>query len=119
MFASCSPIRRARPCTDYFAYGELKAEGSTITEGIGQGRVTGNVDGAPVDDQYRISDAEAVETIFELAEHEGHVLGASSGVNVAGAVRVARDMGAGACDRHHAVRLRPPLSEQAVQSGVS
>ena len=80
---------------DYFARGELKAEGSSITEGIGQGRVTGNVDGAPVDDQYRISDAEAVAAIFDLAEHEGHILGGSSGVNVAGAVRAARDMGPG------------------------
>ena len=80
---------------NWFAHGELKAEGSSVTEGIGQGRITGNVDGTPVDEQYRISDAEAVEVIFDLAEHEGHILGGSTGINVAGAIRTARDMGPG------------------------
>ncbi len=80
---------------DWFAHGELKSEGDSITEGIGQGRVTGNVDGAPVDDQYRVSDAEAVAAIFDLAEHEGLVLGGSTGINIVGAIRTARDMGPG------------------------
>ncbi len=80
---------------DWFAHGELKSEGDSITEGIGQGRVTANVDGAPVDDQYRVSDAEALEVIFDLAENEGLVLGGSTGINVVGAIRTARDMGPG------------------------
>ena len=80
---------------NWFAHGELKADGDSITEGIGQGRVTSNVDGAPVDDQVRIGDAEALEVIFDIAEHEGLVLGGSTGINVAGAIRVARDLGPG------------------------
>ena len=80
---------------NYFAHGELKSEGSSITEGIGQGRITGNIDGLALDDQYQISDAEALEILFGLAKHEGLVLGASSGVNVAGAIRVAKDLGPG------------------------
>ncbi len=80
---------------DWFAHGELKSEGSSITEGIGQGRVTANVDGAPVDDQYRIGDDAALEAIYELAQHEGLVLGGSTGINVAGAIRTARDLGPG------------------------
>ena len=80
---------------EWFAHGVLKAEGSSITEGIGQGRVTKNVEGAPVDDQYRIPDTETLEVLYDLAEHEGLVLGGSSGVNVAGAIRTARDMGPG------------------------
>ena len=80
---------------DWFAHGELKSEGSSITEGIGQGRVTANVDGAPVDDQYRIGDDEALEAIYEIAQHEGLVLGGSTGINVAGAIRAARDLGPG------------------------
>ncbi len=79
----------------WFSRGELKSEGESITEGIGQGRVTSNVDGAPVDDQFRISDAEALEAIFDLAENEGLVLGGSTGINMAGAFRPARDMGPG------------------------
>ena len=79
----------------HFAHGELKAEGSSITEGIGQGRVTDNIEGMPVDDQLRISDEEMIAVIFDLAEHEGLILGGSSGVNVAGAIRAARDMGPG------------------------
>ncbi len=80
---------------NWFAHGELKAEGDSITEGIGQGRVTANVDGAPIDDQYQIGDEEALEAIFKLAQHEGLVLGGSTGINIAGAVRTARDMGPG------------------------
>ena len=80
---------------NFFAHGELKSEGSSITEGIGQGRITGNIDGLALDDQHLISDAEALEVLFGLAEHEGLVLGGSTGVNVAGAIRVAKDLGPG------------------------
>jgi len=79
----------------YFTTGVLKAEGSSITEGIGQGRVTKNIEGAPVDVAYQISDSEAVPIIFDLLEHEGLCLGGSSGINVAGAIRLAKDMGPG------------------------
>lgn len=79
----------------YYTSGELKAEGSSITEGIGQGRVTKNLEGVRVDRAYRIEDQEAVSTVFDLLEHEGFCLGPSSGVNVAGAIRLARDMGPG------------------------
>jgi cysteine synthase len=80
---------------NYYKHGELKSEGSSITEGIGQGRVTANLDGAIVDDAYRIGDAEAVPIIYDLLEHEGLCLGGSSGINVAGAIRLARDLGPG------------------------
>lgn len=80
---------------EWYVNGVLKAEGSSITEGIGQGRITANLEGAPVDRAYRISDEEAVREIFDLAEHEGLVLGGSTGVNVAGAKRLARDLGPG------------------------
>jgi cysteine synthase A len=79
----------------YYTTGELKAEGSSITEGIGQGRITKNLEGVVVDRAYRIEDREAVETVFRLVEEEGLCLGSSSGVNVAGAVRLARDLGPG------------------------
>ena len=79
----------------WFKSGELKSEGSSITEGIGQGRVTRNVAQAMVDDAYRIPDAEALPLIFELAKHEGLLLGGSSGINIAGAIRLARDLGPG------------------------
>ena len=79
----------------FYTTGVLKAEGSSITEGIGQGRVTANLTGAPVDFACQISDAEAVQTVFDLAEHEGMVLGGSSGINVAGAIALARSMGPG------------------------
>lgn len=80
---------------DYFTTGELKSEGSSITEGIGQGRVTRNVDGIPVDRAYRIPDAESVQIVFDLLREEGLCIGGSAGVNVAGAIRLARDMGPG------------------------
>ncbi len=80
---------------NYFKYGELKGEGSSITEGIGQGRVTKNIDGAPVDDAYQIPDEEALPIIFDLLKEEGLCLGGSSGINVAGAIRMARDLGPG------------------------
>jgi len=75
--------------------GELKAEGSSITEGIGQGRVTANLEGAPIDDAYQIPDEEMLPIIFDLLEHEGLCMGGSTGINVAGAIRLARDLGPG------------------------
>ena len=80
---------------NWIKHGELKGEGSSITEGIGQGRITDNIDGAPIDDAYLIPDAEALPYIFDLLKHEGLCLGGSSGINVAGAVRMAREMGPG------------------------
>jgi cysteine synthase A len=79
----------------WFTTGELKAEGSSITEGIGQGRITKNVEGAPIDTSFQIPDEEAIPLVFELLEHEGLCLGGSSGINVAGAIRLARQMGPG------------------------
>ena len=80
---------------EYFKYGELKSDGSSITEGIGQGRITGNLENAAIDDAYRIEDEESVQICFDLLKDEGLCLGASSGVNVAGAIRMARDLGPG------------------------
>ena len=77
------------------AQGWREAEGPSLPEGIGQGRTTKNMEGMPVDDQLRISDEEAIAVIFDLAEHEGLILGGSTGINVAGAIRVARDLGPG------------------------
>jgi len=79
----------------YYTAGVLKSEGSSITEGIGQGRITKNLEGAPIDLAYQIPDEEAVPIIFDLLEHEGLCLGGSSGINVAGAVRLAKDLGPG------------------------
>jgi cysteine synthase A len=79
----------------WFKHGELKSEGSSITEGIGQGRVTQNIEGAPVDDAYQIPDAEALPLIFDLLRKEGLCLGGSSGINVAAAIRLAKDLGPG------------------------
>jgi cysteine synthase A len=79
----------------YFTTGELKSEGSSITEGIGQGRVTKNVEGTPVDHAYQIPDAEALPVVFELLRKEGLCVGGSTGINVAGAMRLARELGPG------------------------
>ena len=79
----------------YFKTGELKMEGGSITEGIGTGRVTANMNGAPVDDAVQIPDEEALPIIFDLIKEEGLVLGGSTGINVAAAIRVARDLGPG------------------------
>ena len=79
----------------WFKRGELKAEGSSITEGIGLGRVTKNIEGAPVDDAYQIPDAEALPLVFSLLREEGLCVGGSSGINVAGAIRLAQDLGPG------------------------
>ncbi len=80
---------------NYIKHGELKSEGSSITEGIGQGRVTGNIEGAPIDDAYQIPDADAVQICFDLLKEEGLCLGGSSGINVAGAIRMAKELGSG------------------------
>ena len=81
---------------DYYACGELKAEGSSVAEGIGQGRITANLEGAPIDTQFRIGDAEGYDWVRRLLDEEGLCLGLSSGINVAGAVRLGRQLGAGA-----------------------
>ena len=79
----------------YYTTGVLKSQGSSITEGIGQGRITKNLEDAPIDVAYQIPDDEAVPIIFDLLEHEGLCLGGSSGINVAGAVRLAKELGPG------------------------
>ncbi len=80
---------------NYYKHGELKSEGGSITEGIGQGRITANLEGIVVDDAYQIPDEEALKVIFDLLKHEGLCLGGSSGINVAAAIRLAREMGPG------------------------
>ena len=80
----------------WYTDGELKAEGTSISEGIGQGRITANIEGLTIDRPYRISDEEMLHAIYDLVEHEGLVMGGSTGVNVAGAIRMAKDMGPGA-----------------------
>ncbi len=85
----------------WFRHGELRSEGSSITEGIGQGRVTGNVEGARVDVAYQIPDEEALGVLFDLLVEEGLCFGGSSGINVAGAIRLAREFG----PRHTIVTL--------------
>ena len=79
----------------FFAHGELKAEGTSITEGIGQSRITANLEDIVVDHAYRIADEEALPIIFDLVQEEGLCLGGSSGVNIAGAMRLARELGPG------------------------
>ena len=79
----------------YYKHGALKAEGSSISEGIGQGRITANLDGLTVDRPYQIADDEWLPIVFDLLKHEGLCLGGSSGVNVAGAIRLAKDLGPG------------------------
>lgn len=80
---------------DYYAHGELRSEGSSVAEGIGQGRITANLDGAPIDTQFRVSDAEGMVWVRRLLAEEGLCLGLSSGINVAGAVLLARQLGPG------------------------
>lgn len=79
----------------FYTTGKLEAPGSSITEGIGQGRITANLEGFTPDFSYRIPDAEALPLVFDLLEDEGLCLGGSSGINIAGAIRMARDMGPG------------------------
>jgi cysteine synthase A len=81
---------------NYYTAGELKAQGGSITEGIGQGRITANLDGLKVDQAYQITDVEAVAQVFDLVQHEGLCLGGSSGINIAGAIRLGRELGPGA-----------------------
>jgi cysteine synthase A len=80
---------------NYYAHGELKAEGESVAEGIGQGRITANLEGAPIDTQFRISDREGLEWVTRLLAEEGLCLGLSSGINVAGAVALGRQLVAG------------------------
>ncbi|WP_375392071.1 cysteine synthase A [uncultured Sphingomonas sp.] len=80
---------------DWYAHGELRSEGSSVAEGIGQGRITANLDGAPIDTQFRISDAEGWGWVKRLLDEEGLCLGLSSGINVAGAVRLGQALGPG------------------------
>jgi cysteine synthase len=98
-FKSATRIALADPMGaalySYYTTGELKSQGSSITEGIGQGRITKNLEGAPIDLAYQIPDEEAVTIIFDLLEHEGLCLGGSSGINVAGAIRLANELGPG------------------------
>ena len=91
--AAADPVGAAM--YSYFKKGVLESSGSSITEGIGQGRITGNVSGAPVDDAYQIPDAEMLPLVFSLLKDEGLCVGGSSGINVAGAIRMARDLGPG------------------------
>ena len=79
----------------WYKHGELKSEGTSIAEGIGQGRVTANLVDAPIDDAYQISDEEALPIVFDLLKHEGLCLGGSSGINIAGAMRMAENIGPG------------------------
>ena len=79
----------------WYKHGKLKSEGTSITEGIGQGRVTANLVDAPIDDAYQISDEEALPIVFDLLKHEGLCLGGSSGINIAGAMRMAENFGPG------------------------
>jgi cysteine synthase A len=80
---------------NYYAHGELLAEGNSVAEGIGQGRITANLEGAPIDTQFRISDEEGLAWVARLLREEGLCLGLSSGINVAGAVELGKQLGAG------------------------
>lgn len=80
---------------EYYKNGELKSSGSSITEGIGQGRITANLEGFTPDFAYQIPDSEALEIVFDIVENEGICLGGSSGINIAGAMRLAKDLGPG------------------------
>ena len=80
---------------NFYAKGELKAEGNSVTEGIGQGRITKNLEGAPIDLAYRVTDEEALPVLFDLIQHEGLVLGGSTAINLVGAMKLARELGPG------------------------
>ena len=79
----------------WYKDGELKSEGSSISEGIGQGRITANLEGLAIDDPFRVSDQEMLEVLYDLVQHEGLCLGGSAGINVAGAIKLAKAMGPG------------------------
>jgi len=80
---------------NWFTHGELQAEGGSISEGIGNSRITANLEGTPIDRAYQVPDSEAIPLVYELIRREGLVLGGSSGINLAGAVRLARELGPG------------------------
>jgi cysteine synthase A len=80
---------------NYYAHGELKAEGTSITEGIGQGRITRNLEGAPIDGWFHVSDEEMLPVLFALVQEEGLILGGSTGVNICGALKAAKELGPG------------------------
>jgi len=101
---------------EYYTNGELKSEGSSITEGIGQGRITANLEGFSPDFTYQVPDSEAIPIAFDLLEHEGLCMGGSTGINVAGAMRLAKELGPGhtivtiLCDfgsRYHSKMFNP------------
>jgi cysteine synthase len=79
----------------YYARGELKAEGNSITEGIGQGRITKNLEGAPIDGWFQVTDEEMLPILFDLVQEEGLILGGSTGINIAGAIKAAKELGPG------------------------
>ncbi len=79
----------------WYKDGELKSEGNSISEGIGQGRVTGNLEGLTIDHPFRVSDEEMLEVLYDLVMHEGLCLGGSAGINIAGAVKLAKELGPG------------------------
>ncbi|QZD86396.1 cysteine synthase A [Qipengyuania psychrotolerans] len=89
----------------YYAHGELKAEGSSVAEGIGQGRITGNLEGAPIDTQFRISDEEGLHWVARLLREEGLCLGISSGINVAGAIALGKELVAEGRERPRVVTI--------------
>ena len=80
---------------NYYACGELSAQGNSVAEGIGQNRITANLEGAPIDTQFRISDGEGLAWVGRLLQEEGLCLGLSSGINVAGAVALGKQLGPG------------------------
>ena len=100
----------------YYAHGELKAEGNSITEGIGQGRITKNLEGAPLDGWFQVTDEEMLPVLFDLVLEEGLILGGSTGINILGAIKAAQGTGPRPHHRHHPRRLRHALSVEAVQS---
>jgi cysteine synthase A len=79
----------------HYARGELKSEGSSITEGIGQGRITKNLEGAPIDGWFQVTDEEMLPVLFRLVTEEGLILGGSTGINIVGATKAARELGPG------------------------
>ena len=90
---------------NYYAHGELKGEGSSVAEGIGQGRITGNLEGAPIDTQFRISDEEGLVWVARLLREEGLCLGLSSGINVAGAIALGKQLVAEGRERPQIVTI--------------
>ena len=92
---SISPTRWARRIYSYYAHGELKAEGNSITEGIGQSRITKNLEGAPIDGWFQVTDEETLPVLFDLVLEEGLILGGSTGINIVGAIKAAKELGPG------------------------